>query len=108
MTDQLYIKTKSANGRVSYVPHVAPDPRRVEIEQSQAVALLSTITLSMLMSVEDQYPPHSRLAREINNVGKAVAALAKLNNAPLDADLVDVGVAAWNAAIRVIQEGLQA
>lgn len=102
MSEQLYRKVTSDKGRVSYVPFIAPDPRREFIDQKQAVALLTVLVLSLLMATEDQYPPHSRLAREISNVGVAVTRLSKLNNEPLEPELIDVGVAAWNSAIDTI------
>lgn len=104
--EQLYRKVVSPKGRVTYERYTPPDPRREFIDQEQAVALLTVIVLSMLMATEDQYPPHSRLAREINNVGVAVTRLSKLNNKPLDSDLVDVGVKAWNATIDTIMTEL--
>lgn len=103
---QLYRKVTSDKGRVSYVPHNPPDPRRVDIDQKQAVALITVIVLSMVMSVEDQYEPHSRMARELHNLGVAVAKFSKLNNEPLEPVLVDVGVEAWNATIKTIRGAL--
>lgn len=95
---------KITNGkRTTYKPYVPPQINMPEIEQSQIVTLLSALTMSMLMSVQNQLPEHAKLARTIKGVVDAVRALAKLNAEPLQAELVDVGVSAWNAAIQDMQ-----
>lgn len=106
MKDTLYRKTVTEKGRILYVPHVEADPRRLEIEQSQVVTLLSTMVMSMAMATKDQYPPHARVHRELQKLEEAVVNLTRLNKAPLEPELIDVGVAAWNAAIGTIQERL--
>ena len=102
----LYEQIISANGRITYKPHVPPHVSMPEIEQAEMVTLLSTLTLSMLMSIEDQLPPHKTLARKIRDVETAIQELARLNYAPLSDDLINVGTQAWNGAIRAMQEGL--
>lgn len=102
---QFYIKVIK-NGQETFIPYQEPDPRMHEIEQAQMVALLVTLTMSMLMSVSGQLPTHARAAREIKNVEQAIVKLAKLNAAPLDDRLVNAGVAAWNAAIYAMQAKL--
>jgi len=71
------------------------------------VTLLTTLTISMLISVYDQLPPSDILHRKIRNVEREVRDLAKLNCEPLNPNLVDVGVMAWNGAIHAMQVGLQ-
>jgi len=77
-----------------------------ELENSQVVTLLSALTISMLMSVSEQLPPHATLARRVRGVEESIKSLAQLNGAPLDSDLVEVGVNCWNAAIHAMQDGL--
>jgi hypothetical protein len=77
-----------------------------EIPQDQVVTLLTTLIVSMLMSVSGQMPDHAKAAREIKKVEQAVLGLAKLNAAPLDPHLINIGVACWNSAIRTMQEQL--
>jgi hypothetical protein len=79
-----------------------------EIENKQIVTLLSALTISMLMSISEQMPPHATLARRIKGVEESIKSLAQLNGEPLDPDLVEVGVGCWNAAIHAMQEGLSA
>ena len=102
---ELYTKTIQGK-RVRYVPYVPPDNSNYEIEQQQMVTLLTTLTMSMLMSVEKQLPEHSRFAREVKNVETAIVKLAKLNAKPLDGTLVNAGVVGWNAAIEGMQKAL--
>ena len=102
----LYERTTSPAGRVTYRPYVPPNNSMMEIPQEQVVTLLTTLTVSMLMSVSGQMPDHAKAAREIKKVEQAVLGLAKLNAGPLDEDLVNIGVACWNSAIRTMQEQL--
>lgn len=78
----------------------------MEIPAPKIITLLTTLTVSMLLSVEQQLPDHARAAREIKGVEQAVIRLARLNAEPLDEALVNVGVGAWNAAIHAMQSGL--
>lgn len=99
---QLYEKVQTGK-RVSYRPYQPPDNSMMELSTEQMSTLLATLTISMLMSVEAQLPNHSRFAREVANVENAVKKLAQLNGKPLDDKLIDVGVVAWNSAIRSMQ-----
>lgn len=102
---ELFVKEQKGK-TVRYRPYVAPDNTMHEIEHEQMVTLLATLTISMLMSIEAQLPPHARVAREIKNVEQAVVRLAKLNAKPLDEVLVNIGCVAWNSAISTMQRGL--
>lgn len=102
----LYEKHISAAGKVSYREHVPAPVVMPEIESAQVVTLLSALTISMLMSVSEQLPPHAALARRVRGVEDAVKLLAQLNGAPLDPMLVDIGVGAWNSAMHSMQAGL--
>lgn len=96
---QLYEKIQRGK-TVRYIPYVPPDNSDMEIPQNQMITLLSTLTISMLMSIERQLPDHARFAREVKNVENSVLRLAKLNGAPLNETLVEAGVAGWNSAMR--------
>ena len=102
---QLYEKVMVGK-RTTYKEHIQQPINMPEIEHKQMVTLLTALTISMLMSVEQQLPYHSKFCREIKNVESAVVRLAKLNAEPLDNTLVDVGVAAWNGAIAAMQKKL--
>jgi len=95
---------KQPNGR--YKEHVPKPINMPEIDTEQVVTLLSALTISMLISVEDQLPRHAALARRVQGVEEAVKKLALLNGAALDPKLIDAGVAAWNGAIHAMQRGL--
>jgi len=102
---ELYEKITQGK-RIRYIPHVLKPYPNPEIPQDQMVTLLATLTLSMLMSIEDQLPDHARMAREVRNVEDGVRRLAKLVGKPLDEDLVNAGVAGWNSAIKAMQDRL--
>jgi hypothetical protein len=102
---QLYEKVQVGKA-TRYIEHVPAPINMPAIEQAQMITLLSTLTISMLISVSGQLPPHARFCREVKAVEAAVVRLAKLNAEPLDPVLVDIGVMAWNSAIHAMQNGL--
>lgn len=102
----LYEKHISPAGKVACREHIPAPVVMPEIESAQVVTLLSALTISMLMSVSEQLPPHAALARRVRGVEDAIKALAQLNGTPLDPQLIEVGVAAWNSAIHSMQSGL--
>ena len=102
---QLYEKIQVGKA-TRYKEHVPTPIVMPEIEQAQMVTLLYTLTMSMLISVKDQLPPHATLARRIKGVEESIKQLARLNAEPMDEVLVDVGVDGWNAAIYSMQARL--
>jgi len=101
----LYVRQVSPGGKVSYVPD-KPTLDDTQISTAQAVSLMTTLVVSMLMSVSDQLPPHARTAREIKRLEEAVVRFASLNSTGLDPAMVEVGVSAWNAALTTTLAGL--
>lgn len=102
---QLYEKVMQGK-KTTYREYVQPQISMPEIESKQMVTLLTALNISMLISVYDQLPDHGTLSRKIKKVEEAIRDLAKLNCEPLDYQLVDVGVMAWNGAISAMQAGL--
>ena len=98
---QLFEKVMTGK-RTTYIPHDPYINTLVELEQEQVISLLTTFTLAMLMSVSGQIVNHSRAAREIRKVEEAIIGLAKLNTKGIDAEIVELGTIAWNAAIGAI------
>jgi hypothetical protein len=92
--------------KTTYREHIPAPIVMPEIENKQIVTLLSALTISMLMSISEQMPPHATLARRIKGVEESIKALAQLNGEPLDPDLVTAGVSAWNSAIFSLQASL--
>lgn len=78
----------------------------MEVPQEQMVTLLATLTTATLISIEEQLPDHSRYGRQVRRVEESLVALAKLVGKPLSDELVAVGVNAWNAAVKQIQDDL--
>lgn len=108
MSEQYYTRHQTGK-RTTYKP-VATDTPPVlpdyEIEAEQVTTLLSTLVISMLMSIEQQLPAHAKIAREVKLLEAAVLRFASINGAKVEADLVDVGVLAWGAALQAMQDGL--
>ena len=98
---QLYEKITYGK-KTTYKLHEPYSKHVVALEQEQVIALLTTFTLAMLMSVSNQIVSHSRSAREIKKVEDAIIALARLNKNGVDETVIDLGVLAWNAAIKEI------
>lgn len=105
---QLYEKTISPAGRASYKEY-HPGNTQIEdmkIESEEVITILTTLTISMLMNIEQQLAPHMKLSRETKLLEQAVLRYAKLNGAKLDPRYIEAGVEGWNAAVSAIQEGL--
>lgn len=100
----LYEK-KMIGKRVTYVEHQPYTSTLVELEQEQVISLLTTFTLAMLMSVSAQCVSHSRAGREIKKVEEAIIGLARLNPKGIDAEIIELGTTAWNAAIAAVAAG---
>jgi hypothetical protein len=92
--------------KTTYQEYVEPKINIPFLENKQTTTLLSALTISMLMSIQDQLPQHATLSRRIKKVEEAVRDLAALNGEPLDADLVTAGVKAWNASMYSLQSHL--
>lgn len=105
MSPTLYEKVMIGK-RTTYREHIPAPIVMPEIEHKQVTTLLTALTLSMLISVYEQLPGHSTMTRKIKKVEDAIRDLAKLNCEPLDPQLVEVGVKAWNGAIKSMQDGL--
>ena len=105
---QLYERVVSTSGRVTYREH-KPVPAILEdkeIDTEEVVTLLCTLVISLLLSVSEQLQPHQKLAREVKLLEQAVLRFASLNGRKLNPNLIEVGVDAWNAAIKAMQDGL--
>ena len=88
-----------------YKPEAGVLPDMV-IESEEVITILTTLVISMLMAIENQLAPHMKLSRETKLLEQAVLRYATLNRAKLEPALIDVGVDAWNAAIKAVQQGL--
>lgn len=105
----LYEKVTSPAGRVSYKEYnPGKEPTEdMKIESEEVITILTTLTISMLMCIEQQLAPHMKLSRETKLLEQAVLRYATLNGAKLKPELINVGVEAWNASVAAIQTGLQ-
>jgi hypothetical protein len=105
---QLYEKITSPSGRVTYREY-NPATEFIsdkEIEQDQVITILCTLVISVMMSISGQLAPHSKLHREIRLVEQSVLRFAQLAGTKLEPKFIEVGVMAWNAAIKAVQSGL--
>ncbi len=110
MTDTLYVKTVSLGGKTTYIPIpvVGQPPRtNIRIQPLEAGSIMSTVALSLLMSLSDQLPGHSKYARESKKLEQVIASYALATTGSPCRELVELGVAAWNEALKVIVPGLR-
>jgi hypothetical protein len=78
-----------------------------QIEDGVIVNLLASLVISLLISIEQQIPPHKTKARAVRKVEDALRDLAKLNSLPITANLLKVGVKLWNKCIEELQDVLE-
>lgn len=78
-----------------------------EIEDGIIVNLLASLVISLLISIEQQIPPHKRKVRAVQKVREAIRELAQLNSLPLTEELVHSGVKIWNKCIEELQTTLE-
>jgi hypothetical protein len=79
-----------------------------EIEDGVIINLLSSLVISLLISIEQQIPPHKKKARAIIKVEDAIRELAQLNAEPITEELLICGVKIWNKCIEELQLVLEA
>ena len=106
---QLYQKIVSPAGRVSYQeykPAVAPLPT-LQIEAEDVVSVLSVMVVAIIKLMEEPLPPSDILHRKIRNTRTELQSLANVGFKKPTPMMVDLGVGAWNAAVKSIQDELQ-
>ena len=102
MSEVLYRRVMRGK-RTTYEPvttKVLPD---IQIETGEVVSLLGTLVVSLCSMMSEQLQLSSILCRKIKNVNKELIELVRVGFVKPTPVLVDVGVNAWNAAVRAIQ-----
>lgn len=105
---QLYEKITSSAGRVTYreykpIAAVLPD---MEIEVEEVVSILGTLVVSVSKAMEEQLSPSDILCRKIRNLNRELIELVRVGFVKPRPVMVDIGVDAWNAAVKTIQDAL--
>lgn len=104
---QLYQKQTSDKGRVRYVPW-SGRPGAVDLDDRELVTLTSSIIVCYLEQVRNNIPAHARLSREMADLQDRVVQVASLAKAmPLDADMIQAGVLAWNGMVSALQHSIE-
>ena len=103
---QLYTKTVSERGKVTYTPYAPNTRAEIEIDNGQLATLAGTIGLCTLMGLERHLPPHALLSRKIRAAENAIVEVAKLGGKELDQRMTDAGTEAWGAAVQRLAEVL--
>lgn len=104
----LYEKIISPSGRVTYKEYNPSNEGfdNMEVEVAEIVSIMSTLIISLTKLMSDQLEPSDILHRKIRNVGNELIELARVGFIKPQGLMVDIGVEAWNAAIKAIQEGM--
>ena len=108
---ELYERIVSPKGKVTYREHkptdIMPD---MEIEADEVISIISTMIVSFITMMKNQLPPSDILHRKIKNVNRELTELAAVGfvNPGSRGLYVDVGVQAWNAAVKAVQTELLA
>lgn len=105
--NELYERTVTPGGRVTYVPHAEPTCGMVELDNNLLQTLVATFVIGMLEASAGQLPQHSRHGRELRKVQEALVGYARNTAVDLNEEQIDIMVSAWNAAIKTIQQRLQ-
>lgn len=103
---QLYVKSVSEKGKVTYLPYVPSTRAEIEIDNRQLATLAGTIGLCTLIGLERHLPQHAMLSRKIKALENAIIDLAKLGGKELDQRMTNAGVEAWGAAVQKLAEVL--
>ncbi|MDY0037966.1 MAG: hypothetical protein RBS05_18805 [Zoogloea oleivorans] len=104
---QLYRRIEQGK-RVRYEPWTERYRGKLDLEDAELMTILSGLVVGLLIQVEEHYPAHSRLKREIVKVENAVVSMARAAgtvNEP-SAKMVTIATLAWNSAIQAMEEAL--
>lgn len=104
---QLYERSVSAGGRVTYAPHRDKTAGMVELDHALLHTLVATFVIGMLEASASQLPKHSRHGRELQRLENALILYAKNSAVELTEAQIDIMVHAWNSAMLTIQQRLQ-
>lgn len=77
------------------------------IDDSVLVNLLASMVMCLLTNITQDMPYHAKKARCIRKVEESIVELAKLNAAPLNEELVTVGIRIYNRCLEELQEALE-
>jgi hypothetical protein len=80
---------------------------KIEIDDKQIVTLAASIGVSMLIGLESQLKEHSAIKRKVLALESAISDLARLSGSTIDAEVLEVGIGAWGAAVKYLQKHLK-
>ena len=104
---QLYEKSMQGN-RVRYLPWNERYRTELHLEDAELCTILSGLVVGFLIQMQEHYPDHSRLARELEKTMAAVVSLAKTAGTVSEPSekMLTVATMAWNAAVKAMEDGL--
>ena len=99
---QLYEKTISKGGKVVYKPYTPPSqaPVVMNINDREALTIVASLGMMLIMLFERHFPPHQRNARKIKAVEDAIFNLYAGSGEKLDPALVDWVLSCWDETMR--------
>lgn len=100
--NQLYRKTISKAGKVSYQA-IEPEPETyITLTDAQCLTAAGALGTTLLMMYERLNPPHKKVARKIKAVEVAILDLYQGTGEPLDRDIAEIMCAAWDKAMMLV------
>ena len=103
--DQIALKRVSPGGKTTYIPVEIlghPPLSNVGVSPAEAGSIMGTIAYSMMMSMSEQLPDHSKYRRESDKLLKAVAEFIRSTSGTANEELVELSLCAWRSATNVI------
>ena len=106
MTPQLYTKHVSEKGKVTYKEHHETEIN-VSMTDEQIVTLVLSLGTAIMESLVYRHAPHAAAHKTTMRVVEALRAMKFPDRKNIDGEMVELGVHAWNAAMKVLQTGLK-
>ena len=102
---QLYEKTISKGGKVVYKPYTPPSqaPVVMNINDREALTIVASLGMMLIMLFERHFPPHQRNARKIKAVEDAIFNLYAGSGEKLDPEISDWVCRAWDETMMKAQ-----
>lgn len=103
---QLYTKHVSDKGRVTYKEHKKHPTRKILISDEEICTMVLTWGTVMMDQLVKHHKPHMATHRSVTKVVDALRGMKFDNKQELNEETITLAVSAWDAGLKVIQEGL--
>lgn len=104
---QLFERTTSPGGKVSYRPFtpVKEEPTVIEMTDTQMLTCAAALGVTLLTLYERCLPPHKRIARKVKAVEDAVISLYAGVGEKVDHETLEWFAKMWDSTMRNAEHG---